>query len=58
MTLIYYKLYWNDSLLTKLQKLIFFLFADDTNIYYEASELHEFKKVINEEQTFKLMAQG
>ena len=31
------------------QKLIFFLFADDTNIYYEASKLHELEKVINEE---------
>jgi len=31
------------------QKLTFFLFADDTNIYYEADDMEELKKVVNNE---------
>ena len=30
-------------------KLKFFLFADDTNIYFEAGNLHELEKVVNNE---------
>ena len=30
-------------------KLLFFLFADDTNIYYESNDLHELEKTVNKE---------
>ena len=30
-------------------KLIFFLFADDTNIYYESNDLKEIEKIVNQE---------
>ena len=31
------------------QKLVFYLFADDTNIYFEADEFGELEKVVNKE---------
>ena len=36
-------------------KLTFFLFADDTNIYYESNDLKELEKTINKE--LKLLSQ-
>ena len=30
-------------------KLLFFLFADDTNIYYESHDLKELEKTVNSE---------
>ena len=34
--------------------LIFYLFADDTNIYYESSSLQELEKTINKKELNKL----
>ena len=41
-------LYIND-LPNVSEKLKFFLFADDTNIYYESGDLHDLESVINQE---------
>ena len=41
-------LYIND-LPNILSKLKFFLFADDTNIYYESDDLKELEKTVNQE---------
>ena len=36
-----------NDLLNISQKMTFFLFADDTNIYYESHDLNEFEKTVN-----------
>ena len=41
-------LYINDLPLVS-KKLTFFLFADDTNIYYESSDVLEIQKTVNKE---------
>ena len=43
-----FSLYINDLPLVS-KKLTFFLFADDTNIYYESSDILEIQKTVNKE---------
>ena len=49
---LFFLLYINDLPLVS-KKLSFFLFADDTNIYYEYSDVDEIQKAVNKEFVMK-----